>query len=183
MGRIKKKRCSKCGELKPLSEYYRKADTKDGYTGCCKACIAQQRAERYQAGHKRLCEIPGCDKNQWRGRMCFRHYQMWRRGEIKHPDFGEYHFETEQERIEVVNHRMKPADDEAYWTPPDGMKQGRCYKCGYEGKINMSGLCKKCKYQLEIEAAGSMSFYENTANIRASEMSLIPIFGGQSCNI
>ncbi len=41
------KRCTKCGEEKPLNEFYREARSKDGYKAWCKACSnASDRARR-----------------------------------------------------------------------------------------------------------------------------------------
>lgn len=33
-----KRRCSKCGETKPLSEFFKSKKSKDGYSGRCKIC-------------------------------------------------------------------------------------------------------------------------------------------------
>lgn len=33
------KRCTKCGETKPLAEYHRDASTSDGHARWCKACV------------------------------------------------------------------------------------------------------------------------------------------------
>ena len=35
---IPKKVCSKCGQEKPVTEFYKRKDSKDGYTGVCKFC-------------------------------------------------------------------------------------------------------------------------------------------------
>lgn len=40
------KRCTKCGEMKPFSEFSRKTEAKDGLTPGCKACVAAYRASR-----------------------------------------------------------------------------------------------------------------------------------------
>jgi len=43
------KRCSKCGELKPLGEYYAAKGCKDGLRGDCKACFSARAKVRYAA--------------------------------------------------------------------------------------------------------------------------------------
>lgn len=43
------KRCNKCGETKPLSEFYRLADMKDGHRNDCKTCNLAAKAARYRA--------------------------------------------------------------------------------------------------------------------------------------
>lgn len=51
------KSCTKCGEAKPLTEYHRRAASRDGYRPLCKACaIAYQRA-RYDS--RRDQEVAG----------------------------------------------------------------------------------------------------------------------------
>lgn len=39
MEQVIEKRCSKCGEVKPFSEFSRQSRNKDGYEGRCKDCI------------------------------------------------------------------------------------------------------------------------------------------------
>lgn len=40
------KRCSKCGRELPLTEFYKKKDTKDGLQYYCKSCQNQERKEQ-----------------------------------------------------------------------------------------------------------------------------------------
>ncbi len=62
---MEEKKCSKCGEVKPLtSEYFHKDKSKkDGFVYHCKECAKQQnkenahkRAQRYQDNKERVCE-------------------------------------------------------------------------------------------------------------------------------
>jgi Autographiviridae endonuclease VII len=43
------KRCKKCGEAKPLSEFYRAAGMKDGHRSECKACHRAKQRAWYEA--------------------------------------------------------------------------------------------------------------------------------------
>ena len=45
---IQTKRCSKCGRILPLSDFYRDKQTKDGLSCWCKACIKAKQADYYQ---------------------------------------------------------------------------------------------------------------------------------------
>lgn len=42
------KRCSKCGELKPLTAFYRQKNCRDGYRNDCKACFAARSKQWYR---------------------------------------------------------------------------------------------------------------------------------------
>jgi hypothetical protein len=42
------KRCSKCGEFKPLTEYYAAKGCRDGLRGDCKTCFAVRAKARYE---------------------------------------------------------------------------------------------------------------------------------------
>ena len=41
------KRCSKCGEEKPLDDFHKKTGSRDGKESCCKACKSKFYRERY----------------------------------------------------------------------------------------------------------------------------------------
>lgn len=45
------KRCTKCGETKPLSEFYQQKTGKDGRQAHCKDCD-KKRCHQYRQGHK-----------------------------------------------------------------------------------------------------------------------------------
>jgi len=42
------KKCSKCGEEKPLSEFYKNVDARDGFRKDCKVCASLVRKKYYQ---------------------------------------------------------------------------------------------------------------------------------------
>lgn len=41
--KITEKKCAKCGKVKPISEFYRRSASKDGYQPYCKTCLAENR--------------------------------------------------------------------------------------------------------------------------------------------
>lgn len=47
----KEKRCFRCGEVKPLEEFYRHAGMKDGRKGKCKPCANRDAMRRYYTPH------------------------------------------------------------------------------------------------------------------------------------
>lgn len=42
------KPCTKCGAVKPLSDFYRNSHGRDGRRGDCKACVSESRRQRYE---------------------------------------------------------------------------------------------------------------------------------------
>lgn len=50
------KRCTKCGELKPTSEYYAAKGTKDGLRGDCKTCFAVRQRKWYAENRQRAID-------------------------------------------------------------------------------------------------------------------------------
>lgn len=45
------KMCFKCGEIKPLSEFYKHPETKDGHLGKCKDCTKLDVSGNYRSNH------------------------------------------------------------------------------------------------------------------------------------
>ncbi|MDQ3978623.1 MAG: hypothetical protein M3314_03600, partial [Actinomycetota bacterium] len=43
------KQCNKCGETKPLSEFYKMPEMRDGHRNDCKPCNLAAKAARYRA--------------------------------------------------------------------------------------------------------------------------------------
>ena len=50
------KKCRKCGEVKPVSEYYTHPQTGDGRMGKCKKCAKKDAAANYRANIERYKE-------------------------------------------------------------------------------------------------------------------------------
>jgi hypothetical protein len=50
------KRCKKCGEVKPLDEFYKSAGMRDGHRSDCKACNLLAKKEWYAANREAVIE-------------------------------------------------------------------------------------------------------------------------------
>jgi len=50
------KRCSTCGEVKPVEEYYKDRYGKDGLRGYCKTCASERRKKYYYKNKDRMRE-------------------------------------------------------------------------------------------------------------------------------
>ena len=53
---VKTKRCSKCGRILPLSEFYKDKRAKDGLKSECKECHIAMQAEYYKANKDKIAE-------------------------------------------------------------------------------------------------------------------------------
>lgn len=52
------KRCSKCGEMLPLHQFYSERKSKDGYRSACKRCLAQAQGKVYEGKRNKDLPIP-----------------------------------------------------------------------------------------------------------------------------
>ena len=57
---VETKTCSSCGETKPVTDYFRDKNNKDGWKAKCKACC----------GHKGGSAVRHAEKTQWECRTC-----------------------------------------------------------------------------------------------------------------
>lgn len=48
------KKCTICGKTLPLSAFYLKSGSKDGYQHCCKECHKQQNKKYYKTSKEKL---------------------------------------------------------------------------------------------------------------------------------
>lgn len=55
------KRCSRCGEVKPLDDFHRHRSRRDGRQPFCKACIAARYRQRKDEGLCRDCSAPAAE--------------------------------------------------------------------------------------------------------------------------
>jgi 5-methylcytosine-specific restriction endonuclease McrA len=82
------KRCTKCGETKPLGEFYRNKKTDDGYTVWCRSCVGIS-TRQYKATHP--------EKIQESNRL----YAI-EHSDSAHARFAKYYAEHRAEKMEKV---------------------------------------------------------------------------------
>jgi hypothetical protein len=75
------KRCKKCGESKPLGEFYRAKGTRDGLRGQCKACDTARNKAWYQRNRERGI----ANAKRWQQANAERHNAYQRRYRAEHP--------------------------------------------------------------------------------------------------
>ena len=76
------KRCTKCKELKPLSEFYPYKRARDGYNWMCKACNSQHAKEWYAAHREEMKKRAA----EWRTNNISRHRENVRRWQELNPE-------------------------------------------------------------------------------------------------
>lgn len=76
------KECSKCGDIKPLSEFARASKEKSGYKSACKACIRLDQAEYYRRNKPRIDE----KNRKWAKEHPHRMAEYWTRYRIRNPE-------------------------------------------------------------------------------------------------
>jgi hypothetical protein len=109
------KRCTKCGEIKSLSEFHKRSKgSRDGYEGTCKPCrhnrMSGNRNKLKEAG---CCIIFGCNERKYgKYRMCERHY--------------------EQQRVKLHNKQEKRRE------------KGLCIQCGKRPPEKGLVMCASC---------------------------------------
>jgi formate-dependent nitrite reductase cytochrome c552 subunit len=88
------KRCSKCKEIKPISEFYKNPKTKDKRSYCCKKCAVEYSCKRQKTRKVRIERKQCRDKKRKTllkllGGKCVRcGFDDWRALQIDHIDGG-----------------------------------------------------------------------------------------------
>lgn len=88
------KRCSKCGQIKPISEFYKRKSSKDGLYSYCKQCDKSMKAYYYQT-HKGKIKAY---KAEWLA---------------KHPNYNAEYYKANKEKAKAYN-----AEYQANYTDP-----------------------------------------------------------------
>ena len=100
------KRCSRCKQAKPLSEYWVRRKSKDGLTGECKPCCLELQRIHYWRFRDSVLA-----KNRIRQKK----YRVQR---------------NERERLRKINLRATPELTRSQWERIKRKHKQRCYYCG-----------------------------------------------------
>lgn len=132
------KECNKCGEMKPLSEFYKKkVGGWSGYFAQCKQCVRNKQRERYNTPEYRK-------KNRERMRGAYREYiSNWKK---QNPTI---------ENVEESEKRRARVDVQNAIDRGDLKRPNNCENCGVECKpqahhkdysstLDVVWLCTKC---------------------------------------
>ncbi|SOB60630.1 putative prophage protein [Pseudodesulfovibrio profundus] len=101
MAEYQTKRCTKCGEVKPVSEFYKRAESRDGLVSNCKSCgaAATKRWRENNADKDRARKYAWREKNKERAREIDRKSYQKRR-EVRKAKNREYNRTHREERRE-----------------------------------------------------------------------------------
>lgn len=116
MSTVKSKKCKKCGEIKPLTEFHKKKDAKDGLKYICKSCSKEKRRKRYEKN--REYEKERNRKYHQKHREHYKEYYKRYRKENKEY-FKEYRRKYYQENMESEKERHKKYKKERYANDPE----------------------------------------------------------------
>jgi len=109
---MKTKKCSTCGEEKPLDEYYKDKSRKDGLAGRCKLCkkqyyqenkerILEQKKQYNQENKERLAEYQKQYRQENKERIAERDKQRYQKNkERRLEQMGQYYQENKERIIE-----------------------------------------------------------------------------------
>jgi len=122
---MEQKRCSKCGELKALSEFYKRKDSKDGLVGQCKACYTASgkryrdaNPEKEAARHKQYRDANPDYIKRWHKANPERRVAYDQRYRDTHTEqiaaYGKQWYETYRERAKATSKQYYVAHCEEY---------------------------------------------------------------------
>jgi len=117
------KRCNKCGEEKPLSEYHSQRASKDGHKPSCKTCVKAYNAARYQ-------------KNKEHMRRVCREWKMRNNDKIR--GYNRASYEKDPERFRAYSKKSREKD------PQKVAARGALHNAIRRGDIVRSETCEWC---------------------------------------
>ena len=174
---IESKRCSKCGQLKPVGDFYASTRNRDGYSCHCKLCVQNQK----QSYHRRLAARRQSEIRRTDTKKCPKCRQVKRVSEfykaVGKVD-GYRALCKECDSSSAVQYRKKVADREFEDILPTGKK--RCWMCkrhlpvekfNYDRNQNdgLTTLCRECskEYKTHHYEENYGDFYNRQVEYRA----------------
>ena len=137
------KTCTKCGETKPFTEFYKRKGSKDGYRSDCKSCRRAHVRQYYQENKEKVIEY-----NRW--------YKEEHKEERK--EYNRRYNQENKEKIAEKKRRHREQNKEAY------KEYHRLYREKHRETLNEN---RKQYYEKKnSEQSGCVYQIVNTANQR-----------------
>lgn len=121
------KRCSKCGETKPLDSFYRQRARKDGRFPHCKACNREQAREWREKNPDRKAEHQQRYRQRHPKKSAEQHRRYQRRYHLRYPG--------KRTEIRQRHRRSNPLKNQA---------RAKLYRAVQSGKIEKPQKCEGC---------------------------------------
>lgn len=123
------KLCSKCGEVKPVSEFYRRSKSKDGFQSWCKKCfktVNQTWIKEHREHHNKTCRQ-------------YNHNHGIYQPLGDNPNCGPYL------GIHIAEHVLSRVYQSVERMPIN--HSGYDFICAHNKKIDVKSACKQCREQ------------------------------------
>jgi hypothetical protein len=75
---VRRKMCTKCGELKPLDQFHKYSRSLDGLKSECKSCRSEL-SRHFRETSTKTCSIPDCDETHYGRGFCSKHWARFYR--------------------------------------------------------------------------------------------------------
>lgn len=159
------KRCARCGNSKPLEEFHRDKNRKDGHYAYCKVCTLSKQSESYHNDVTASRERKRRANIKWRANNPERCSELRRISRDRNLDAERLRCRTWAKRHPTYSNKRKArsigSHSEAEWNAIVKKQSGRCAKCqrrvpltrdhivplsrgGSDYAFNIQGLCKSC---------------------------------------
>lgn len=119
----KEKACAKCGVIKPLDDFYKKKDHKDGRESACKRCSSAQDKAWYEANHEHVCTRQGEYRNSNRDHL---------------NAYGRRYYEVNRDQI-IADAKKYKSDRPERCRAHDAVRYAMS-----TGKLTRPEMCSKC---------------------------------------
>ena len=136
------KQCTKCKQIKPLSEFSKHHVTKDGYQYNCKTCFSKYHKEYHQTEH-------GKEVN----RKAVQRYYQTKKGKFAKKNFRFRHYEQYKAAIIITNAirlgKLPRSDNfQCFYCLAQAEEYHHWHGYAPEYQLDVIPVCKKCHWHI-----------------------------------
>lgn len=143
---IEYKICTVCSEKKPLAEFHKRKEVKDGHRSACKICQARQAQKRYELNREHIIE----QTNQYyrENKEQRQHYLHENKGQISERRKQHYR-ENKEELCECQKQYRRKNKERTSERDKQYYRENREQKCEQKKQYYRENKKEICKYQKE----------------------------------